>query len=358
MFDSTAELIAKIRLGKDTLLELKAVFFKGQRVDLGPDKIADELAAFANSHGGVLVLGIDDKTREVSGIELSRLDEVESFVRDLCNNLIRPPLPAAIIRLELPDAAGVPRAVIRVDVPQSLFVHQSPGGYFWRLGSSKRQMPPDYLGRLFQQRSQTRLVRFEEQAVPGTSRADLRSDLCGRFTKRADEPEELVLLKRNLLIADGGGAIRASVAGILMCSDEPERFLPGAFIEAARYRGVEQDSNYQIDALRIRGPLDEQIRQATAFLLRNQRVAAVKVPYRVEIPQFSIRAVFEALVNAVAHRDYSIYGSKIRFFMFDDRLEIYSPELCLTPSRWKVCRCGRQPATSCSPPCWQSARLS
>ena len=51
----------------------------------------------------------------------------------------------------------------------------------------------------------------------------------------------------------------------------------------------------------------------------------MKQPGRVEIPQYSIRAVFEAVVNAVAHRDYSIHGSKIRLFLFDDRLELYSP---------------------------------
>jgi len=62
-----------------------------------------------------------------------------------------------------------------------------------------------------------------------------------------------------------------------------------------------------------------------AFLRRNQTIAAVKIPHRVEMPQFSERAVFEAIVNAVAHRDYSVSGSKIRFFLFDDRLEIYSP---------------------------------
>ena len=110
-----------------------------------------------------------------------------------------------------------------------------------------------------------------------------------------------------------------------MCCTNPERFLRGAFIEAVRYRGTAQDSNYQLDAHRIWGPLDEQIRQAMGFLHRNQRVAATKEPQRVEHPQFSVRAVFESIVNAVAHRDYSIHGSKIRFFMFDDRLEIYSP---------------------------------
>jgi len=62
-----------------------------------------------------------------------------------------------------------------------------------------------------------------------------------------------------------------------------------------------------------------------AFLKRNQTVRATKEPHRIELPQFSERAVFEAVVNAVAHRDYAVSGSKIRFFMFDDRLEIYSP---------------------------------
>jgi ATP-dependent DNA helicase RecG len=326
MFDSTTELMAKIRLGEDSLLELKAVYFKGKQVDFSREDIADEMAAFANSsHGGVLIFGVDDKTREPIGIPLEKLDLVETFVREICNDSIKPPLQSTIIRLELPDSAGTARPVIRVDIPQSLFVHQSAGGYFWRQGSSKRQMPPDYLARLFQQRSQARLIRFEEQAVPDTTPTDLSIDLWRRFTTRTNEPDEVVLLKRNLLTEDESGVIRASVAGVLMCSTVPERFLPCAFIEAVRYRGIVQDSNYQLDAVRIFGPLDEQIRQAMAFLHRNQRIAATKEPQRVEAPQFSVRAVFEAVVNAVAHRDYSIYGSKIRFFIFDDRLEIYSP---------------------------------
>jgi len=55
------------------------------------------------------------------------------------------------------------------------------------------------------------------------------------------------------------------------------------------------------------------------------RVFAIKAPNRIETPQFSMNAVFEAVVNAVAHRDYSIYGSKIRLHLFSDRLEIFSP---------------------------------
>ena len=291
----------------------------------GRDDLADELAAIANTHDGVIILGVDDKTHEIDGIPVDRLEIVERYVYEICNESIKPPVIFQSFRLQLPDSMGSLQPVLKVEVPRSLFVHESPRGYFHRQGSSKRKMPPDYLARLFQQRSQARLIRFDERPVPQTSITDLTERLWCRFTTRSEESPEIVLLKRNLLSKEESGNVRASVAGILMCNERPEDFLPSAFIEAVRYRGTRQDSNYQIDAQRIRGPLDEQIKQAMAFLKRNQTVTATKEPHRVEIPQFSEKAVFEAIVNAVAHRDYSISGSKIRFFMFDDRLEIYSP---------------------------------
>jgi len=326
MFDTPEELLEKIRLGEDTSLELKTVRFKGQRVaDPRRDDLADEIGAIANTYDGVLVLGVDDKTRDIEGIPLDRLEAVERYVYEICNESIKPPVLFRSFRMHLPDNTGVVQPVLKVDIPRSLFVHESPGGYFHRQGSSKRKMPPDYLARLFQQRSQARLIRFEEQPVPQSSMSDLSEDLWRKYTARSDEPPEVVLTKRNLLAKEEDGVVRASVAGVLLCCEHPERFLPNAFIEAVRYRGKKQDSNYQMDAQKICGPLDQQINQTMAFLKRNQTVMAVKKPHRIEKAQFSERAVFEAVVNAVAHRDYSISGSKIRFFMFDDRLEIYSP---------------------------------
>ena len=136
------DLARRIRLGEDSSLELKRVVLAGGRVT-GPrrDDFADELAALANARGGLVVLGVDDATREVHGIPLGSLDAVERWIREVCNGSIKPPLDADIYRIELNGAAdGRPVAVIRVDVPRSLFVHKSPGGYFRRLGSSKREM--------------------------------------------------------------------------------------------------------------------------------------------------------------------------------------------------------------------------
>ncbi len=326
MLDSPEELLRKIRLGEDTSLELKTVRFRGGRVEQPRrDDLADELAAIANARGGVLVLGVDDKTRDIAGIPVERLDAVESWVYEICNDRIKPPLPFHAFRMELPDRAGDLRAVLKVEAPRSLFVHSSSGRYFYRQGSSKREMPPEYLGRLMQQRSQARLIRFEEQPAPRSGIGDLSEKLWADYVTRSDEPAAAALLKRGLLTREEGGTARASVAGVLLCCETPQRFLPNAYIEAVRYRGTKQDSNYQMDARRIRGPLPRQIEEAMAFLRRNQTISAVKRPRRVEKKQFSERAVFEAVVNAAAHRDYSIFASKIRFFMFDDRLEIYSP---------------------------------
>ena len=326
MVDGMEELLKKIRLVEDSLLELKTLRFREDRI-IGPSRndLADEISAFANTRGGVMLMGVDDKTREIVGIPNDRTQDVDRYIFEICEDSINPPVHFLSFHMLVSDTAGVQRHVLKVEIPRSLFVHESPGGYFHRQGGSKRKMPPDYLARLFQQRSQARLIRFEEQPVPRSGIDDLSEPLWKKHTTRSDDPPETVLLKRSLLSKEENGTVAASVAGVLLCCENPKRFLPNAFIQAVRYRGVIQDGNYQIDAKDIRGPLDRQIEQAMAFLKRNQTVAATKEPHRVEKPQFSARAVFEAMVNAVAHRDYSIYGSKIRFFMFDDRLEIYSP---------------------------------
>jgi len=326
MLDSSYELLEKIKLGEDNSIEFKRIEFSGDRVK-SPSRndLADEIAALANTNEAILLLGIDDKTRDIIGVPLDRIDLVETYIRDICMDSIKPPVIIRAYRLFLPDHLGVQKIILKVEIPKSLFVHQSPGGYFMRLGGSKRQMPPEYLARLFQQRSQARIIWFDEQIAPETSFSDLDPRYTERFITNTEDSQLIQLEKRGLLKRDDSDILRATVAGILLCSLHPENHLPGAFIEAVHYKGLVQDSHYQIDARSITGPLDQQIDDAVSFVMKNQQVTARKTPDRVEKYQFSNRAVFEAIVNAVAHRDYSIYGSKIRLFLFDDRLEIFSP---------------------------------
>ena len=128
----------------------------------------------------------------------------------------------------------------------------------------------------------------------------------------------------HLLAQDEAGVDRATVAGILLCTQSPQDWLPQAVVMATCYRGQDRASG-QLDAQEITGPLPEQIAAAVKFVARNMRVAARKMPEREDLPQYSVAAVFEAVVNAVAHRDYSMGSRRIRLSMFKDRLEINSP---------------------------------
>lgn len=324
--DSLDDLARRIRLGEDSELELKRVLLAGSRVTApARSDFADELTAFANGRGGTLVLGVDDKTREILGIPIEHIDGVESWVREICNDAVKPSIDAVILKLELPDSTGKLVPLIRVDVARSLFVHKGPGGYYRRLGSSKREMAPEILQRLFQERSQSRVIRFDESPVPGTTPAEVDLKLARRFMRDGAEPTDTSLRKLRIVADDDDGVPRMTVTGVLLCTQEPQSWMPHAQIQAVSYAGDRRDVNYQSDARDLNGPLDAQVREALHFVRRNMLVQATKTTARVEFAQFSVRAIFESLVNAVAHRDYSMAGARVRLHMFGDRIELYVP---------------------------------
>lgn len=332
MLTSATDLLEQIVAGEDSSLELKEVGFRGAKVSApSRDQLADELAAFANARGGTLVLGVDDGSKEIVGIPLVNLDSVERYVVEVCHDSIDPPLDVTTQKLSIPDSLNVPRWVLRVHVERSLAVHHSPSGYMRRVGSSKRKMAQDQLGQLFQQRSQARLIRFDETVVPETGFSDLELSLLDRFrTSRTADNDRTLATKLGMAAQDDFGVLRLTVAGVLLGTRRPEQWVRHAFIQAVAYRGnsigsAMEESNYQLDAKDIVGPLDAQVAEACRFVARNQSIAAYKEVGRTDFPQYDITAIFEALVNAVAHRDYSMHGSRIRLRMFADRLELYSP---------------------------------
>ncbi len=192
-------------------------------------------------------------------------------------------------------------------------------------------MSSEYLARLFQQRSQARIIRFDEQIVPLAGLRDLQPALWERFlTPRSLDERENFLSKLHMARTDDDGTLRPTVAGVLMAAKDSRPWLPNAYVQAVFYRGVDirtdrSTAPYQLDAADIAGPLDVQVVEACRFVAKNMKVAAFKDMGRLDRPQFDMTAVFEAMVNAVAHRDYSIHGSKIRLRLFSDRLELYSP---------------------------------
>ncbi len=321
MTHSNEEITRQLKLGEDSAWEFKQVEFAGNR-PVSPQRadLADEIVAFANADGGALLCGVTDEGA-VQNMTLQRLSALDDYVVEVSTDTIEPPVRIRTQHMELPDG----RRLLIVDVPAGDSPHERSGHRYIRVGGSKRRMTGDEWLRLAQRRAQARYRSFDEQTVPGTGFNTLDESLWKPLLSAEGAAEPEVALGRLALLAnDEAGIPRATVAGVLLCAPDPRRWLPNAAITATRYRGNDRASG-QIDAQEITGPLNQQIAQAVAFALRNMQVAARKDPGRVDLPQYSHRALFEALVNAVVHRDYSIRRSKIRLSMFADRLEIQSP---------------------------------
>ena len=310
----------RLRLGEDSGWEFKRLEFRGD-VPASPrrEDMADEMAAFANARGGALLCGVEDDGRlqDMSPNQMAALDRM---LVEVSTDAVEPPLRIEVHHRELDG-----RGFVLVIVPRGDAVHERSGRAFVRVGATKRRLGGDERLRLAQSRAQSRYLWFDRQIVPGTGFETLDEKLWGPLLSVAGAADPSRGLTNLRLLAEAeGGVERATVAGVLLCARRPQEWFPQATIMATHYRGANRASG-QLDGQEITGPLPEQIAAAVGFVVRNMRVAARKTPARENLPQYSPTAVFEAVVNAVAHRDYSIASQRIRLSMFGDRLEIDSP---------------------------------
>ncbi|MCY4164604.1 MAG: putative DNA binding domain-containing protein [Gammaproteobacteria bacterium] len=314
------EIRRQLGLGEDSRWEFKQVEFHGGKpISPRRDDWADELGAFANADGGTMLCGVaDDGT--IQGMSREQAVTLDRLLAEVSTDSIEPPLRIDVYHRELDG-----KAFVLVVVPRGEALHERGGRAFIRVGASKRRMTKDESLRLAQNRAQSRYLWFDKQIVPETGFETLSERLWEPLLSAAGAADaRRGLMNLRLLAQDEAGVERATVAGILLCAPSPQNWLPQATIAATHYRGADRASG-QLDAQEITGPLSTQIADAVQFVVRNMRVSARKTPEREDIPQYSKAAVFEAVANAVAHRDYSISSRRIRLSIFKDRLEIDSP---------------------------------
>ncbi|MYE11948.1 MAG: transcriptional regulator [Gammaproteobacteria bacterium] len=319
MFDTQDTILAQLRAGEDGRAEFKELRL-GVRSVVGPnaEDLAGEFVAFANAEGGTVFLGVDNQGN-VAGIPSDHLDDVEQWALNAATHNCDPPIRPVVRKALLPAETGSDRHTLLVEIPRGLYVHRTSGGrYYLRVGSTKRDLTPAELARLFQQRG--REYVFDEQSVPGATVEDLSRPRLEAFFGRSPTIPWLDLLRNTRVTSrDEMDVDRPTVAGLLVFATEPTDFLPSGSIEAAAYAGTRLSSDDLTHAERLAGPVSDQIDSGIAFVARfMQRDQSGETHYDLDV-------VDEAIVNAVAHRDYAIAGSKIRLFLFADRLELYSP---------------------------------
>ena len=320
MADFSNPIATRLRTGEDSRTDFRDFRFgNGGVASPSANDLAAAMVAFANSQGGTLYLGVAN-WNEVRGIPRAKLNLVDQWVVKIGSELCNPPIYPVVERA-LVEVGEREEALILVGVAKGIYVHQTMRDrYPVRVGSSMRDLTPTELARLFRERG--REYVFDEGIVPDATANDLsHRKLEAHFGIAPSIPWANLLRNTRVTVTDEEGVDRPTVAGLLTFSNEPTDHLSSAYVEAACYRGRHLSSDDLIRAERLAGPVNGQIDAAVAFVMHF--MAAGRAP---DAPRaYDIDVVDEAIVNAVAHRDYSVSGSKIRCFLFADRLELYSP---------------------------------
>lgn len=320
MFDPNS--IEDLRFGTEKqILDRKSARIRA--VDL-----AIPIVAMANADGGYLAIGIEDDGA-ITGI-----DDYEKQI----NELVRVPLDYCVpsVKVELctmdvTDRNGQPNHILRMRVFQSdqVIANQADEVYL-RVGDKSRKLN-------FEQRLQLvyakGVKRFEDQPVAGATIADLDLDYvaeyCGKIGYTRGNAEYYLRHNKGF-VTDENGEEKVNAAAILLFGKDPQRFFPRARIRFIRYEGRTAEVGERMNVVKdvkFSGRLLEQVQQATDFVrtqIREYTKLGKGGVFRTtpEYPEFCWT---ELIVNAVAHREYSIMGTDIQIKMFDDHFTVESP---------------------------------
>ncbi|GIV15260.1 MAG: ATP-dependent DNA helicase RecG [Armatimonadota bacterium] len=282
--------------------------------------VAETLAAMANAEGGTLALGIEDDGT-VSGVpERYNLEQVGSQIK----SLIRPPLSFQVREITL---GGNRVWVFETDwSPQ---VHQlTDGRYLYRHNDQNLPFPATNIEAI--KNARLRLI-WEDQIIPEATLGDIDTDLVKEVVKRTElnlSVEEALLHYH--LAEKRNGQLFLRRSALLLFARHPLRWHPRCGIDFAIWGGTERRTGTAFNIrkrIRIEGrPLvrlvEEAYRTIQQYLPERQTLVDLFFEERLLYPTFAWQ---EAIINAIAHRDYALVGTATEVDLFDDRLEVRSP---------------------------------
>jgi ATP-dependent DNA helicase RecG len=311
-----SELKKQVSLGEDSRRQFKADVTNS-------DALAAEMAAFANSEGGTIFIGVaDDGT--LPGLSSKDVSRVNQLISNTASQNVRSPLTVQTENIPADNS----RIIIVLTVPKGMDKpYFDKNGVIWlKSGADKRRVnSKEELRRLFQSVDQ-----FHADELPTKAGIDKLDKLRFRDFLRdiyhqefPEDPQSLTRLLQNMNLAADNGML--NLAGVLLFAEKPEWIKPQFIVKAIRYPGNDIHSTTYLDTEDFSGPLAKIFDDSLAFVMRNlhkiQAGRGVNAPGVPEIPE----SVFEELlVNALVHRDYLI-SAPIRLFIFDNRIEIISP---------------------------------
>jgi ATP-dependent DNA helicase RecG len=286
-----------------------------------PQNVLKTIVAFANTAGGVLLLGVEDGARHVRGIE-SPLD-LEERLANLISDRIEPRL--------VPDIEILPwRQVhlVAVEVhpssrrPHHLAREGAEAGVYVRVGSTNRRADTELIDEM---RRFARGEVFDEKPMPELAPEEIDLTAVREIFAPVRELADAAL-ETLRLVTDHQGRKVPTVGGTILFGKNRTRHFPDAWLQVGRFEGT--DKSRIVDHAEIRSYPARAVAEAIAFVHKHSMHGAEIGPVRRRdvwsIPPLAVR---EAVINAVAHSDYAQRGAPIRLAIFADRLEVENPGL-------------------------------
>jgi predicted HTH transcriptional regulator len=284
-----------------------------------PEGILKTIIAFANTSGGILLIGVENRTQRVLGIPniLAEEERLASIIADSITPKLIPSIETISWRRQHLLAVEVAMSPTR---PHHLTSMGEEKGTLVRLGSTNRRADHALITEL---RRNARISSFDEQPMPDVYSEAIDFRVASEYFKpiRKLTRESLHTLK---LLTRYQGRSVPTVAGLLLFAPDPTEYFPDAWIQVGRFAG--EDRRKILDSAEVRGPLPGLIPDVVAFLRKHmRREAVIGSVKRTDVWTYPEVALREVLINTLVHTDYSQRGAPIRVSMFDERLEIENP---------------------------------
>ncbi|OFZ47778.1 MAG: hypothetical protein A2381_07185 [Bdellovibrionales bacterium RIFOXYB1_FULL_37_110] len=279
-------------------------------------KIITTAIAFANTSGGVIIIGIEDKNKKIVGVTNPLLEEEK--LANAFSDSIKPRLLPDIQIISYREKQLILINIPHINGPFYLKNQGLENGVYVRLGSTNRLADLEIIENL---KRQALNITFDEQLCFQSNPEDIDLTTASELLGKKVKLNEAISLG---LIGTHGKNSLPTNGGIILFGKNKDKIFPDARILCARFKGI--NTNEFLDEQTISGHLAIMLKQILSFISRhtNQaiKIKTIKSQHHSEYPIVAIR---EAVINALVHADYSLSGESIKVAIFDNRIEITNP---------------------------------
>jgi len=305
-----------------------------------PQKCYDTISAFANKYGGIIIFGINEHNNFIEQ-DVYDVNDLQKQITSLCTTSLEPKIRPEFLAITYNDKKLLAVKINELPQKKKPCYYKNVGinkGSYIRIGDSDEHMT-DY--EIYSLQSYTDGIEEDLRPIKRAEIEDLNQEKIKQYIEEIKNKKPNLskfsnekILKLNGIIENSTGEIHPTLAGMMVFGEYPQGYLPQLFIACVVVPGRKLGDVGELgqrfdDNERVEGTIEEMLDKALAFVRRNIGTMVIidDNGKRTDIPHYPMKALREAIANALIHRDYSTNtdGAYIYLRIFDDRIEILNP---------------------------------